>query len=251
MIPAHIVTDLCQLGRLGESRSAEAMAILERLAPWDKVNRQRWETWDKVADGLDTEGLINLVRGLLLTEETLRWCGGSVSGVIWTFRALQRRDQQAAGLVAEWGQDRTTNRCVPFRRLSPRELEYRSEASAAARAANRRRNELERVQAIQRRIDRARAVQEHVATTARNAKERADLLKALADLPLPDRLQALLRDQNRSLSWFPETWANEAIGNVAIVDPVLRDELVKRLTGYRKGPWQKLREALLAARRNG
>lgn len=248
MIPGHVVTDLCQLGFLGESESAEALAILKRLAPWDEVNRQAWRTWNAVSDGMDTADLVNLVRGLLLTEEAIPWSGGSVSGVIWTYRALQGRDPNVAGLVAEWGRDRTTNFWAPFRRLSPRELESRSDASIGAKEANRRRNESEQVAAKHRRNERAQFVQQHVATTAKDARERAEHLAALADLPLPDRLRAVLNDPNRSLPWFPETWATEAIIGVTTFDSRLRDELVERLAGHRKGPWGQLLRTLLAER---
>ena len=121
MIPGHVVTDLCQLGRLGESGSPEGLAILKRLAPWGEVNRRHWRSWNSVTDGLDVAELANLVRGLLLTEESLRpWSSGSVSGVIWTYMALEKRNLDAAAAVAEWGSDKTTNSYVPFRRSAAR-----------------------------------------------------------------------------------------------------------------------------------
>ena len=122
MIPHDVVVDLCELGELGETEPVEAAAILRRLAPWDTVNRHSWQTWKSVTDGLDTATLANLVRGLVLAEESLRWLGGSVSGVIWTYRALQSRDPDAAKSVADWGRHRTTNDWGPFRGPSEGEL---------------------------------------------------------------------------------------------------------------------------------
>lgn len=128
MIPWDVVNDLRRLGRLGESRSAEALAISKRLTPFHDVNKQGWQDWNRVADALEIPDLVNLVRGLLLAEESLRrWSRGSVSGVIWAFHALERRDQEAARLVAEWGCDRTTNPWVPFRRVPTREIAARLE----------------------------------------------------------------------------------------------------------------------------
>jgi hypothetical protein len=135
-------------------------------------------------------------------------------------------------------------------RLSPRELESRSEAATALREANRRRNELEHECAKQRRIERARLVQKHIATRIENAREREDLMNALAGPPLPDRLLTVAREQSRALSWFPESWATAAMASVPSLDPLLRDELIERLAGHRRGPWRHLFHALVAARGN-
>jgi hypothetical protein len=250
MIPPHVVVDLCKLGELGEPESAEAVATLRRLAPWDDVNRQTWQTWDKVTDGLDTATLASLVRGLVLAEEALKWLGGSVSGVIWTYRALQKRDPDAAEAVADWGGDRTTNSWVPFRRRSEGELAARR-AVAAAREANKKRIEKEQEGAKRRQIEHSQAAREHAAATVRDSHERAGFLQGLADRPLADRLQAMLADRDHPVSWFPETWATEAMLEAANLNPRLRAQLIERLAGWHKGPWRKLCEALVAARQNG
>lgn len=250
MIPHHVVVDLCQLGELGETESAEAAAFLRRLAPWDEVNRQSWQTWNSVTDGLDTTAMANLVRGLVLTEEALRWCGGSVSGVIWTYRALQNRDPDAAKLVADWGGDRTTNSWVPFRRPSEGELAARR-ATAAAREANRAKNEAQRERAKHRRIEHAQASHEHAAATVKDSQERAEFLQGLTGSPLANRLQSILNDRDRPLSWFPTIWATETTLEAATLDPQLRDQLIERLAGWQDGPWSKLRQALASAKENG
>ena len=134
MIDGNVVRDLCRLGVLGDAESSEAQALLKRLRPHGKLGSRHWEEWNTLTDTLDTARLVSLVRrdgsgahgpcGLLLTEEALsQWSHGSVSPVIWTFRALQGRDREAARLVAEWGCDKTTNSYVPFWKPSERELE--------------------------------------------------------------------------------------------------------------------------------
>ena len=124
MIDGNVVRDLCRLGVLGDSESSEAQALLKRLRPHGKLGSRHWEEWNTLTDTLDTARLVSLVRGLLLTEEALsQWSHGSVSPVIWTFRALQGRDREAARLVAEWGCDKTTNSYVPFWKPSEHELE--------------------------------------------------------------------------------------------------------------------------------
>jgi hypothetical protein len=244
MIDGNVVGDLCRLGVLGDSESLEAQALLKRLRPHGKLGSRHWEEWNTLTDTLDTARLVSLVRGLLLTEEALsQWSHGSVSPVIWTFRALQGRDREAARLVAEWGCDKTTNSYVPFWKPSERELE----AQRLAKEAKKGRIESEQANAKQRRHKHSQLAAEHVATKAKNARERADFLDRLADRPLPERLQALSENANRALSWFPESWATEANGAVADLSPAVRDTLIERLTGHRQGPWRHLREALVEA----
>jgi len=247
VIPGRVVSDLCRLGYVGESQSTEARAILERLAPWHAIDRQGPDYWNQIADGLDTADLVALVRGLLLTEDLGGWGGtSSVAGVIWAYGALQRRDPASARLVAEWGCDKTNNSYVPFASRRADELKLRS----AARQATRERIELEQADANRRHVERSRVVLEHAAATVRNAKERADHLAELADLPILDRLRALVRDRNRALSWFPKAWAGEAMDGVALLDATVRDELIERLVGVRTGPWCQLRRTLIVAREN-
>jgi len=245
-IPSHVIVDLCKLGELGESESAHARTILGRLVPWDEVNRQGRQAWTRATDSLDTAAVANLVRGLVLTEEALRWSGGSVSGVIWTYRALLSRDPDAASLVADWGSERTTNSFVPFRRPSAGELAA-MRRMAAAKEANKARNEEEHQRSESRRTQRSRVVHEHAVATTTNSRERASFLQTCADLPVAARLEAVLSNPDRALSWFPEAWATEALRGFATLDPQLRGRLIERLAGRNKGPWQKLREALVAA----
>ena len=240
-IPESVVSNLCRLGRLGESESAEAQVLLKRLAPWGVMNREAPKTWDIVADGLDTNDLANLVRGLVVSDEALWPGGGSTSGMIWTHMALQRRDPEAASRVAEWARDKTTN-CYSrfgYRRVSS--SSSRSDTQPTVRT-------VVRQEAKSHRLAQAKA---HVATASTKAKkraERAGFLVAIADRPLTERLEAVLRDRDRALLWFPDTWAMEAVVEIAALSPSLRDELIERLRGHRKGPWRQLRDALTAAR---
>jgi hypothetical protein len=241
MISGNVVRDLCRLGVLGECESSEAQALLRRLRPRGELSRRHWEEWNKVSDALDTASLACLVRGLVLTEETLtQWSSGSVSPVIWTFHALGRRSPEAAVTVAEWGRGRTTNSYIPFCRGATNFLD-----EAAGRIAREKEEQSQRTEAEQRKRERTRLAEERHAVALRKASERANFLQRLAGLPLQRRLHALFESPDRALSWFPEAWATEAIGAVGELAPELKDQLVKRLTGHRKGPWRRLREALM------
>jgi hypothetical protein len=244
MIDGNVVKDLCRLGVLGSSESSEAQALLKRLQPRGEMSRRSWEEWDKTTDALDTASLASLVRGLLLTEEALlQWSSGSVSPVIWTFRALEQRSLEEARAVAAWGREKTTNFYVPFNEQRRRYREDNRQRAAGS-ADRQKQQEADAEQAEQGRRERARLAERHRTVSSSNASERADLLQRLNDLPLPERLQALVNNRDRPLTWFPESWASEAIGSVDELAPELRDDLVERLAGHRRGPWRQLREAL-------
>jgi hypothetical protein len=115
MIDELVIRDLCELGARGEVESREAQDILARLRRKGHLSRVHWNKWNPSAEALDTGDLVNLVRGLVLTEGALKeWSSGSVSPVIWTFRILESRSPQDAEAVAEWGRHRSTNGYVPF-----------------------------------------------------------------------------------------------------------------------------------------
>jgi hypothetical protein len=54
-----------------------------------------------------------------------------------------------------------------------------------------------------------------------------------------------VESDHRALSWFPESWATEAISSIRDLAPELKDQLIIRLIGHRKGPWRRLREVLM------
>jgi hypothetical protein len=241
MIDEGVVKDLCHLGKLGESASPDARAVLERLRPRGRLSCLYWSAWKDVADTLDRATLANLVRGLLLTEEALReWRAGSVSPVIWTFHFLRQRSFDDADRVAKWGEDKTTNFYVPF---SPQRAAYWKEKAERAERV-RAIEEQQRIDAMWRRHERSLLGDTHRTVSLRKKKERLDFLERMATLPLPDRLRAVLENRHRPLSWFPDSWAAETLATVGELDPELRLELIERLAGQRKGRWHELREAL-------
>jgi hypothetical protein len=206
------------------------------------LSRLHWSHWNDVSDSLDTGSLVNLVRGLLLTEEALsQWSSGSVAPVIWTFHALQNRSLGDARTVAQWGRERTTNSYVPFSREKTGYWEAKRERTAASAEIQKQ----QQTEAELRRLERSRLAERHRTVSSSNSRDRTELLQRLADLPLSERLSALVESDHRALSWFPESWATEAISSIRDLAPELKDQLIIRLIGHRKGPWRRLREVLM------
>ncbi|GMU80963.1 MAG: hypothetical protein AMXMBFR47_08340 [Planctomycetota bacterium] len=249
MIPPHVVADLCRLGQLGESSSVDARVILQRLAPWDEINCRHWSDWNAVTDELELAALADLVRGLTLTEEVLRWSGGSVSGVIWTWRAYQRRDPPAARTLAEWVMAHSTNDWAPFGSLRG------GARSLAGFAAHQEWRACRRVEAAQRQIDqqsaarqrreaRARAAEEHARRHRQSNISRRARIAEMATWPLEKRLWALAADADHAPRWYTDAWADEAAGKASGLEPQLRANLAQTLAPQRKGAWGRLARAL-------
>jgi hypothetical protein len=162
-----------------------------------------------------------------------------------TTRITMKRSFEDSRTVAEWGLSKTTNCYVPFSEARKRYWEAKRERAAASAEIQKQ----QQADAERRKRERSRLAERHRTVSSNNARERAELLERLAHLPLSERLSALVESNHRALSWFPESWATEATGAVGELPPELQDDLIKRLTGHRKGPWRHLREALLQSRR--
>jgi hypothetical protein len=261
VIPPHVVVDLCWLGHLGESTSTEAKAILQRLAPCDEVNCQHWETWDKVSDRLATADLINLVRGLTLAEEALQWSGGSVSGVIWTYRALERRDRNEARPLAQWVIQHSQNHYVRpnvapaivategfdsmrggARRCDEYQEHLASNAEARREAAEREAGGQAAAKA--RRAERARAkVRRQELKREDNIRRNARLVE-MEGWPLDARFRAVAADTAHRPQWYPAAWARQAVEAIVDLSPDVRAQLALRLGDQRDGVWGRLARAL-------
>jgi hypothetical protein len=63
---------------------------------------------------------------------------------------------------------------------------------------------------------------------------------------LAERLQAVLDDDARPLSWFPAKWAAEALQADLQLPRELRARLIVRLSGQKTGPWHRLYKHLVA-----
>jgi hypothetical protein len=77
--------------------------------------RQMREFWYPVADSLSDSELEALIRALTIAERDFRsFGGGSVSGVIWTFRRLEQRMPCMLDTLANWILAHTSNPYLPF-----------------------------------------------------------------------------------------------------------------------------------------
>lgn len=113
-IPPDAVGVLIRVGQLWETDEAAASALFAEIRGMDEINCRHWSEWDRVTAALSDSDLAALVRSLTVVERELKWPGGSVSGVIWTFRALGRRGNAALSQnTAAWVESQTENSWAP------------------------------------------------------------------------------------------------------------------------------------------
>jgi len=113
MIEAEVIDLLIRIGKMENPFSEDAVSLLAPLKKKDEINRLHWSEWDKVTEKMDVQDLVGLTKGLTVIEKHFHWSGGSVAGVIWVFRALERRDPETAEQVGSWVRAHTENPYAP------------------------------------------------------------------------------------------------------------------------------------------
>ena len=109
MIPESTLLKLIEIGNSIEWDDPALLSRLSEIKNDDHINRLHWKEWYATTDKLTIDQIECLVKGLVAAEEKLKWIGGSVSAVIWVFRALERRDENIGhrvGVVRDEGRGR-------------------------------------------------------------------------------------------------------------------------------------------------
>jgi len=250
-IPRRLVELLVELGHgPGVDPSSSCEAVLTELAPHDYINRLHWRSWDAATDGLSVDDHEALVRGLAMAEKGLRWCGGSVSAVIWTYRSFERKAQQRSDALADWILEYSDNPYEPFgyNRGTARSLDAvrrQNEAHEARREAHKERELRQQKEAAIRRRDRAAAADEHTRAQEALSAERAELITRLRTGPLTERLKHIICDATHPLSWYPDEWAELTDSQLSELPADMVSSLKTRLSDRKRGPWRRLYKRLI------
>ncbi len=226
--------------------------IVGIMRPHGRLNRLHWNDWNKVTDKLQVEDIVVLAKGLTFMEVNCDgWASGSVSAVIWIFRAVQERDTLIADILADWLLAHTNNPYVPFGTQnygSSSLLEYRSKKvrhNEAIRIGLSEKEESERQAALQRdyrKSQRFRSVQD------RNSEKRSLFVAALNVQPIATQLSQLAYDDTYAAEFYPTRCAHYATQDIIdSLDVRIRLKLLEKLKGKHKGPWGKFKRRLLSS----
>jgi hypothetical protein len=120
-IPPEVVRALVEAGRAACQGLGCAVPFLMQIQHQGAVNRKHWESWDAITRAMRTEDVVDLVRGLALADSLPGWSGGSVAGVVWVWRELERRDVAELRDLAEWVVKHDPNGYAPFGTMKHRE----------------------------------------------------------------------------------------------------------------------------------
>lgn len=241
-VPAEALEALIELGSSEES-SCEP-AILERLARFDAINRLHFDSWNAVTETLCQNTHAALTRGLVLVEEELHWCGGSVAAAIWVYRSFARKFPDTCDTLAEWMLSHSSNPWVPFgsNRGSAHSLagvrEFQSHRAA-------RRNHTEEESTLREELAEVRRTKARRLDDLRQkvskaeGQERQDILAQLATLPLRDRLLHIAGDELHPLYFYPTKLTTGSLEELDAAGKLAMERLKEKASLIPKGPWRK------------
>jgi hypothetical protein len=246
IIPIHVLQNLIALGNLSENDSPERRKLFEALRPFDSCGRTHANAWISATEKLSAEQISSLTRGLVFAEELLPgWNGGSVSGIIWTFRAFQQKAPEQADELADWIFKHSTNNYVPHGlnragAKSVEEYEAYRKAKESRRFQSEKHSEAEQHCKIIREAVTQRQQHEAVLLQKAKAQVRAELIEKLDGLTPKERLEHIAWDDEHDLTFFPEKYSEVALTEIDSLDEISRDRLISKLKQRHKGCWSEL-----------
>ncbi|MDF1658777.1 MAG: hypothetical protein P1U58_14275 [Verrucomicrobiales bacterium] len=236
------ISDLIEWGRLRLEGRDLPGDVRERLAGRSALNRRHWSAWQAECASLDRTALELLIRGLTLAERELEWTGGSVSGVIWTYRIFEQRHPEAAEELADWILRNSKNDYVPFGDNHGGVQSLDEYQLYQLRKFAKQRNHEERDKALQearkeRIRQRAAAARRRERHARKRSAERKQFLEALESKSLLERLEHIAKDEQRPVEFYPEFYALQAAVRLEKLPDELLKALQKKLDRRNRGKW--------------
>jgi hypothetical protein len=245
-IPNNVLDDLVKLGELPDGSTTERNQLFKQLMPFTQFAHTHWDEWNYATDKISVEQLYNLVCGLVVAEESLpEWNGGSVSSIIWTFRAYERRAPENSDKLAEWVLQHSTNDCVPYgsARAGAKSIaEYKAyrQAKHLRRVHSEKHSEAEQHCKAVRESVTKRLHQESLLIQSARAQARQELIAKLDKLTSKERLEHIAWDDEHDLTFYPENYAEVTRVEIDSLDMISRERLISKIEQRHKGPWAKL-----------
>lgn len=246
IIPDHVLQNLIALGNLSGNDSPERRQLFDALKPFDSCGRTHANAWIYATEKLSAEQISSLTRGLVVAEERLQgWNGGSVSGIIWTFRAFQQKAPEKAYELADWVLKHSTNDYVPHGlnragAKSVEEYETYRRAKESRRVQSEKHSEAEHHCKTIREAVTQRQQHEVALLQKAKAQARAELIQQLHSLTPRERLEHIAWDDEHDLTFFPEKYSEVTLAEIDSLDEISRDRLISKLKQRHKGYWSEL-----------
>ena len=252
-LPEHIRNTLIAIGQAVRVGAQPRVEDMQCLRPHDAINRKRPEFWRNATAGLTDEELGCLTCGLTYVEASLRWMGGSVSGVIWLFQSLVTRGSSIALLddISSWVIEHTKNPYNPFGTIVTLGAKNYSEYE---RLSHQRRvliqHELERDKEFEKEAKEQRNLrnqQRLLSAQRRDTTERKELIENLNRMTVRDQLLLISKDDVHSPNFYPTKCADSAdITVIKSLPEEARHALANKMKGKYRGPWGAFKKRLLS-----
>lgn len=110
----YILQELIKFGYSLEIDSIDILEDIKQFEKYDWLNRKSPQYWYAIAERITDSDLEALIKALTIVEKHFQWIGGSVSAVIWTFRAYSRTGNLKSEILADWVLRYTSNPFNPF-----------------------------------------------------------------------------------------------------------------------------------------
>lgn len=216
---------------------------LEKFQKFHYINRLNWKDWNYVCDTLSEEQLIKLIKSLTLVEKELQWIGGSVSSVIWIFKALERRGSLCVEEIADWVLRHTNNPYLPYgshnmgaESLTDYKLylDNKSERYSihCLNAEIMKENSRER-----KKISRMK-IEVQLIRQKEQSVNRKNMLYDLHNMKYCEKVSFLVKDEMHSVFYYPIDMFNYDIEVLKSLEYGLLKDLSNKLTAIKKGPWR-------------
>jgi hypothetical protein len=262
----EIINKLIELGRLDNLDDPSIAADFEQFRPYEYLGRIHWREWYPVCESLAVDDHIALLKAVVMAMRYAGWDGGSVAPCIWVYNKLEERvSNKVAREMAAWVIDRCDNPWAPFGTQKARKLfiaakdtdsadDYSGSlrlklllmesAECAERACLSENCKEQHIAKAKRLEERKLDVDKHQKRKDEKAHIRRQVITVGEQMSAVGRLQLIIDNEETPLLSFPSTWAEVPLQALKGLDESLRNALVHRLTGQKKGPWKKLRDCL-------
>ena len=244
--PILVPTRIAALIALGKRDNLDRLGMQDIPAiiqERDELMRVHWRDWDVVTETISLDDLVALIKALTIIERLFRWAGGSVSSVIWTLRALARRDHALSQQVAHWILERTANDYVAKEARHgtmtiAQQLAVETRRQAAAEA-HRQSEQEQHEQAKERRRARiAQEVERQKAKAVEAAQRNAEIVE-LEALPVPERLTQIA-ESTHHLHYWPDEFAQATPAELDTLQEGIRAKLRERTATSNLRCWKRL-----------
>ncbi len=241
---------LIKVGQCNPENINSVKYLMDYLKSRDEVNIVHPTEWESKLVPYTDNDIVNLFKGLVLTERELHWIGGSVASAISVYRIIQKRDLEKNHHIAAFAVKYSHNALVPFGEsrilFSFKSAHIRPERIRARNSPNRARN-IDRERREEKRSKGNRENEIHrlrKLSYEERGDIRAKLLKKYIDLSIIEKLEIMVGDQLYPPEYYPYEWisvSNDEIENLPIE---LVKKLCDKLSRKTKGEWKRFRNKL-------